>query len=150
MKILYILIFILISFNANCQENLDVNYTYKSNGLAKIVKKDYAGAIVDFTQYINRSQPLKYKYAYLETIHLRAHCKSMLEDFRGAIIDYELIISKCHQLNFINSEIYSSAYYYMGICKYSLRRADEACKDLSKAGELGYSKSYAMIKEVCN
>ncbi len=140
----------IVPFNAIAQIDNEDIYIHKSNGLSMIDQKDYKGAILEFTKYIKKSEPVKYKYAYLETLHLRAHCKSMLEDFRGSIMDYELIISKCKELDYMKNDVYSSAFYYMGICKYYLRRVDEACLVFSKAGELGYSKSYDLIKEYCN
>jgi hypothetical protein len=44
----------------------------------------------------------------------------------------------------------SLAFFYRGVSKYLLGDKDGACWDLSKAGELGYSKAYLAIREYCN
>ena len=72
----------------------------------------------------------------------RAHDKLALEDFRGAIADF----NKAIELNPNYAEAYSSR----GLSKLSLHQKDEGCMDLSKAGELGYYEAYDMIKKYCN
>lgn len=45
---------------------------------------------------------------------------------------------------------YSEAYYRRGDMNLFLNKLNEACKDWSKAGELGYNKAYESISEYCN
>ena len=44
----------------------------------------------------------------------------------------------------------SYAYYYRGMIKVALGQRDSGCLDLSKAGQIGLSKSYEAIKLVCS
>ena len=41
------------------------------------------------------------------------------------------------------------AYYNRGIAKAELKDLDGACLDWSKAGELGLSGAYDLIKQIC-
>ena len=69
--------------------------------------------------------------------------KSNLKDYTGAILDY----TKAIELNPKNAV----AYYNRGIAKLNLVGSpDGGCLDLSKAGELGLSDAYDMIKKRCN
>ena len=128
---------------------LDESYKHKSIGLEKLESKDYSAAIVEFSKSIELCKP-EYKYDMLETYHLRAHCKSMLEDYRGAITDYEKIIALCKEWDFKTDEVWSTAYYFKGLCEYQLSKTEDACRDWSQAGEMGYSKAYELIKQYCN
>ena len=49
----------------------------------------------------------------------------------------------------INPE-FVEAYYSRGLAKIGLGQKESGCLDLSKAGELGYSKAYESIKKYCN
>jgi hypothetical protein len=44
----------------------------------------------------------------------------------------------------------AEAYENRGLSKIAIGQKDNGCKDLSKAGELGYEKAYERIKEFCN
>ena len=41
------------------------------------------------------------------------------------------------------------AYHLRGLAKLKLKKKKDACKDLNKAGELGYFDAYADIKKYC-
>jgi len=43
----------------------------------------------------------------------------------------------------------AKAYRGRGLAKIFLGQKDSGCLDLSKAGELGYSDTYEVIKELC-
>ncbi len=79
---------------------------------------------------------------FTDAYHDRGLAKDKLQDYSGAIQDY----NKAIELN-PNS---SDAYYNRGLDKITLGQKDNGCLDLSKAGELGSAKAYEAIKEYCN
>jgi len=72
----------------------------------------------------------------------RGLSKSYLKDEKGNIADCDIAIE-------INQN-YSKAYYSRGLSKIYIGQIDNGCKDLSKAGELGYEQAYELIKKYCN
>lgn len=72
----------------------------------------------------------------------RGTAKSKLEDYRGAILDY----NKTIELN----PKKSLAYYFRGVAKIFLGDKNGACLDWSKAGELGDGDAYDKIRKYCN
>ena len=77
-----------------------------------------------------------------ETYYKRGIDKFEKQDYRGAIADYTKRIE-------LNSD-YAEAYFNRGITKLILGQKDSECLDFSKAGELGYSKAYNLIRKYCN
>jgi tetratricopeptide (TPR) repeat protein len=71
---------------------------------------------------------------------VRGRSKSNLQDYRGAIADYNKVIE-------LNPKV-AVAYYNRGLEKSKVGEKDSACLDLSKAGELSYD-SYEAISELC-
>ena len=69
--------------------------------------------------------------------------KGELGDYRGAIQDF----NKALELDPIGFD--QEAYYGRGASKINLGQKDSGCLDMSKAGELGYSEAYEIIKEYC-
>lgn len=134
---------------------------YVSRAYTKKKMKDYRGAIEDFTKIMKLAPPYKQKKifdyetadekiiydnfnnpnwqlsAQLEIIE----CKDILRDYVGVIIDCDKVIQKYPRI--------ASAYYYRGTSKLLLKQKDSGCRDLSKAGELGYSDAYSIIKDFC-
>lgn len=41
-------------------------------------------------------------------------------------------------------------YFNRGVAKIEYGQKDDGCLDLSKAGELGYSRAYEVIQKLCN
>ena len=72
----------------------------------------------------------------------KGNSKISLQDYRGAIADY----NKCIQLNPDDA----AAYNKRGNAKNHLQDKNGACLDWSKAGELGEPQSYIYIKDYCN
>lgn len=145
-KIAVLALFLFISVNSFSQ--VDNWEYYNTKGIEKLTAEDYAGAIPDFSKSIELNKKTNI-YMLAETYHLRAYCKNSLTDYRGAINDYNNIISLLENTPLKTSDLYSTAFYYRGICKYLLNKSEEACNDWSISGELGYSKSYQMIKQNC-
>jgi clan AA aspartic protease (TIGR02281 family) len=106
----------------------------------------------------------------------RGLCKRSLNDYRGAlsdfnkaikidakddwaltnrastkalIKDYKGAIADLNLAITYNAEN-AEAYYIRGLIKILLKQKDSGCLDYSKAGELGYSEAYEKIKEDCN
>lgn len=100
---------------------------------------DYHSAIKEYTKMINSDIPIG---LVASKYYDRAQCKFTLEDYRGAISDY----NKAIELN-PNEKL---AYYNRGIAKYNLNQLDSACLDWSKAGELGFPEAYDLIRKYCN
>lgn len=108
----------------------------KSRGVCKLNLEDYRGALSDFN--------LASDYSYERSFDLyfkRGCAKASLKDYLGAKMDFNKSIS-------INKEI-GTAYFNRGLCNYRLGIKNDACLDWSKAGELGYSDAYKLIKENC-
>ena len=68
--------------------------------------------------------------------------KSNLKDYRGAIADYTKAI-------LFDSKL-SAAYLQRGASKLNLNQKNSACLDFSRAGELGDSNAFELIKKYCN
>ena len=79
-----------------------------------------------------------FAYAYFN----RAYLKFQNEDYIGAIEDYSEAIKK--------SPSFSEAYLNRALILLILENNEQACKDLSKAGELGMTNGYALILKYCN
>lgn len=74
--------------------------------------------------------------------YLRGRSKARLEDYRGAIVDFNKTIQ-------INPD-FADAYLDRGGCKMLLGEKESGCLDFSKAGELGQTLAYDLIKSSCN
>ena len=147
---------------------------YYNRANAKSLIKDYVGAIQDYNQAINMDS-LDYASFYG-----RAECKFMLNDYYGTIYDdskalkikpsfekgykrrgkaylllskFGLAINDFTKAIKLNPED-GQAYYWRGMVKMCAGNPnfdkDGGCLDFSKAGELGYSDAYEMIRKYCN
>ena len=72
----------------------------------------------------------------------RAYVKCQLQDFNGAIMDYNKAVE-------INPDL-ADAFYNKGVLLFYLKDKLNACQNFSKAGELGLKESYAIIKKYCH
>jgi len=109
---------------------------YYKRAISKTNLKDIRGAIADYEKTIN-----------LDTFYLKAYynagiLKTELKDYKGAIYYFNRTIEL--------KPDWSNAYFSRGVTKINLGQTDDGCLDLSKAGELGYSKAYDVIKEHCH
>jgi len=124
---------------------------FSKRGMLRIKQKNYPGAIVDFTHVItsldkrNESADTTGsdgEYQLLaESFHYRGYSKFQLQDFMGAQSDFTDAI----YYNSNNSESYS----YRANAELKLGNRNNACLDWSKAGELGESEAYELIKKYC-
>ena len=124
-----------IGFN-NAISNFSSNYIQKKSALThedyfynavyKYKKKDFQGAINDYTSAIALN-PDSYFY------YNRAHVKSDILDYKGAINDYT---------NAISLEPISFFYYNRGVVKYKLNDYKGSLLDYNKAIEL--NKNYGI------
>jgi tetratricopeptide (TPR) repeat protein len=71
----------------------------------------------------------------------RATIKAYSGDYQGAVNDYAQAIKLAPKM--------AEAYYNRGLILIFTKRTQEACPDLSKAGELGISAAYNVIKRYC-
>lgn len=110
---------------------------FASRGNAKLGLSDYRGAIVDYTKAIELNVGEK----SLHTYYNRGLAKMNLKDFAGALKDVDIAIRLTPD--------FADAYVLRGIIEVELEDFDKACLDWSKAGELGHSKAYDLIKKFC-
>jgi outer membrane protein OmpA-like peptidoglycan-associated protein len=147
MKYLFILIVSVISINFYGQTAED----YVIKGDKKKTKKDYKGAIEDYTKAIELNP--KYANAYL----VRGWCKDELKDYNGAIQDYTKAIELNNILKQKDNPKTTGIYYFRGqvfLCrgnaKNKLGDRDGACMDWKKASELGEKEAKELINKNCN
>ena len=117
---------------------LKPNYidVFFSRARAKSLLEDYRGAISDYTKAIELKPDFEYAY-----YNNRGLAKSSLKDYRGAIMDYTKAIELKPDFDY--------AYFNRGLCEIEIN-LNNACLDFSRAGELGHSEAYEMIKKYCN
>lgn len=70
----------------------------------------------------------------------RAEIKAMENDFRGAILDYNEAIR--------NDPDFAEAYYNRGLSRLYIKDNNKGIDDLRKAGELGITGAYSIIKRL--
>jgi len=95
----------------------------------------YKRALSDFNKTI-QLEP-SFSFAYFN----RAYVKCQLQDFDGAVKDFDYAILTNHDL--------ADAYYNKGVLLFYLKDKLNACQNFSKAGELGLTESYNIIKKYC-
>lgn len=148
------------------------SYLHYYRGLAKIFLKDYSGTIKDTSKAIEldskngaalylrgtaRKETGKDKEAiadFTEALKLslgdysmqlnlysaRGAARSNLKDYYGAVADYDEAIK-------LKSDK-GLSYFLRGAAKLHLGEKEAALKDFSKAGDLGYSEAYDIIKKI--
>jgi tetratricopeptide (TPR) repeat protein len=154
--------------------NAQDNY---ATGIAHYNSKNYPAAIIDLTKVIEIDK----KGNVVTALYYRAQCKNKLEDYRGALIDFNMVLlisaeHKSEELaavyldrgrvnaileNYNESEqdfteaielknSYAEAFINRGVIRINfLEKKEKGCIDFSRAGELGITKAYELIKEYC-
>lgn len=166
-------LFSVIVFSQTAKEHYDKGKEIYENSKG-IDKYSMSLAIEQFTLAIKKD------HTYVEAYEYRGNLKSMLLDFKGAIKDYTKIIeldpknrnaydrrafaynfsknykkalkdyNKAIELAGENSFALRDLYYSRAMVRFNLNQKTGACDDLSRAGELGNSAAYEMIKQFCN
>ncbi|MDP5140632.1 MAG: tetratricopeptide repeat protein, partial [Spirosomaceae bacterium] len=114
----------------------DRSEAYYTRGVANFMNGDEKDALLD----LNKSIELNPTYA-------DAHFKrGMVRSAMG--LQYEAIADFSNTIKIDGS--YAEAYYMRGLIKQTIGDVNGGCYDLSRAGELGYSSSYNIIREYCN
>ena len=178
-----------IDRNLNCDLNLsddfDVGYgegaidmPSKRSLLFEVAKyqiriEDYSNAMLNLNKVINdKTEFIELWNVFME----RGHLKSLLNDYRGAISDFDLALkynpkatiiysyrgySKLKLKDYlgsindytkaiqVNPNDSPNAYYNRGLARIYSKQIELGCKDLSKAGEQGDLDAYEIIKEYC-
>jgi len=107
-------------------------------GMIKQHRNDLSGAMTEFNKALRLDD--RNALAYLH----RGTLKGIRNDYRGAVID----LSKC--INIGCEDVYLRlAYFNRGVIALKMGVINEACKDLSKAGELGHTEAYDLITQYC-
>jgi len=127
---------ILKKLNDDIEKGSRKRDSYFLRGVIYLFFKNYEEAETDFTHVIQ-----------LDAKNIEAYCnrssiKFMIHNYNGAIEDYSKIITI--------EEKNGMAYYHRGLINaIKLNQIEYACKDFSKAGELGYNIAYEAIKDYC-
>ena len=108
------------------------DYLKKGNDL--LDKKNYQEALTALDKSIELEENGE-AYAY------RGMAKYQLNDFKGALADYDKAISLIPD--------YGEVYDLRGIVKSELGDKVGACEDWNKSFELGFNKSYDLIVKYC-
>ena len=102
--------------------NTDLVGIYIKRGTNRLKRKDYEGAIADF------SEVLDYTFEYAELYNRRAFCYQKLQQYQLAINDLSRII----ELTTNPGKIHG-VYYNRGSCYFSLKELASAIADFSQA-----------------
>ncbi len=154
------------SYTATIQYNKDFVYAYFNRAVSRVQMDEYiyseelyknlVGISVKSTNNSTKEtvkppdhQKSMEDYNYVAAIYPdlpyvyynRANLKTLLKDFQGAIDDYSRAI-------YLEPNM-AEAYFNRALTLLYLNENKLACKDLSKAGELGLKESYNIIKRYC-
>ena len=120
-----------LNMSISIDSTIDDYYLYR--GYINRLLKQYADAIKDLTVSL-KIKPRQQAYAN------RGLAWSFLNEHQKAIEDYTKSIA-------INSQD-GEVYYYRGVSYKALGKRAEACTDLKKSSEMGYSQADAELKEL--
>jgi tetratricopeptide (TPR) repeat protein len=122
---------------------------YYNRGISKSELGDYRGAINDLSIIIEASKfemdgKLIFTGGYIGSMAFfsRGLMKYKQHNYQGAIDDFSGYIK--------NGVEWSQPYIYRGLSKIKSDDIEGGCIDLSRAGELGDSDAYSLIRKYCN
>ncbi|MFC2137389.1 tetratricopeptide repeat protein [Bacteroidota bacterium] len=95
----------------------------------------YNNVIKDFTKVVEMDPNFYFAY------YNRAYVKYLTKDFNGAIDDFWNVLKQ--------NENFTEAYYNRGLILIFIGEKTMGCEDIRKAGELGISDSYNVLKRFC-
>ncbi len=96
----------------------------------------YKKSLKDYDKVLRLNPNMSFAY------YNRANLKLRLKKYQRAIDDYSMAIRLEPKM--------AEAYYNRALILLYLKENKLACKDLSKAGELGISDAYNVIKRYCS
>jgi tetratricopeptide (TPR) repeat protein len=137
----------MLASNVNLKNEIDaknrmLGAIYYNRGFCKYKLLDYRSAIDDFTKAILLSESDHSSNGIVhEAYCCRGVCKEELGNDKGALNDYNSSIKV--------SPLYCKAFFFRGYLRNKMKLNIEACKDLSRSGELGCSEAYDVIKDIC-
>jgi tetratricopeptide (TPR) repeat protein len=148
MRIIIFNIFSLFLFNLiTAQSNSAFDFQIEGNEFLQ--NENFISALKSYNKAIDLYKKEKNApYMLAKCFYYKAYCKQNLEDYRGAIMEYNNAINEFGKIS-KEDDFYITSFYYRGICKSLINDLNGACNDLSISGELGYSKSYDIIKKIC-
>jgi tetratricopeptide (TPR) repeat protein len=122
--------------------NIDPNFTeaYMYRGNIKGILLDHKGAIKDYSKVIELEPENETAYTRRGTSY------NFSKQYSKALNDFNMAIKLAGD----NIYALSNLYCFRGFTKIGLNLKNEACEDFSKAGELGNSAAYDLIKIHCN
>lgn len=120
-RILFIITVLLISFACYSQTKDKKAKEYYDNGCDKVFKKDFTGAITDF------SDAIRHDSGFIQAYENRGVARFYLKDNMGAIADYTKALE-------INPNDYNT-HGRRGVAKFYLQEYREAIADFNKAIE---------------
>lgn len=125
----------------------------------KTYLNDYRGAIKDYDKAIEIKPDKEELYLWrgMSNFSLGKFEKAIIDNNKAIDLNSEFAeayanrgLSKLQAYNIERSEAILEGEVDDVIEKQLTKKLDDACLDLSKAGELGYYKAYDIIKEACN
>ncbi len=131
----------MIDFISSIESNVQVLTLDNSGATRAKVKEnvtrsyDYTAAIHDMKKAAGLAPGLPYIYYNLGNLY----CLS--DDLPEAIIQYSKAITLFPYMG--------EAYYNRGLVQIYLQDREKGCLDMSKAGELGITEAYSVIKKYC-
>ncbi len=120
--------------------NSVISYNLFKRSKCKYFMEDYRGAVDDCNKSIVIHKN-NFGYDYYDVYNYLGSSLYKLGDTKGAMIAYNNSIK-------LNNEK-EWAYFSRGLLNIELGNKEAGCLDLSKAGELGYSKAYEEISKNC-
>ena len=108
----------------------------KNNPAKSLPPPDYKKSLEDYTKVLKTNPDMSFAY------YNRANLKLRLKLYQRAIDDYSMALKLEPKM--------AEAYYNRALILLYLKENKLACKDLSKAGELGISAAYNVIKRYCS
>lgn len=151
---------------------IDTNFAslYQRRGNIKAKLKDYEGSIVDFSKAIKL-------FPDAGNYYLRGISYYILNDYKNAMVDFDATVHDnpqiSYELYFFRGNIkfkqldyagsveeytksiamkpdYAKGYYNRGVSKYYENLKGDACKDVAKAKELGFTDIDPLIRKYCD
>lgn len=101
----------------------------------KVLRKLYQEVISDYDRVLELHSDFSFAY------YNRAYAKALSDDFKGSYSDF----SNC----LINNKVLGEAFYNRGLITILFLQDNAGCSDLSRAGELGMTNVYSIMKRHC-